>query len=98
MKRTLMVVGLFAMFAGVAQMSAAADGKEVYDKKCGGCHNKGMMGSPKLGDKDKWAALGKAGAAAMEESVAKGKGKMSKQDLPADDIKAAVAYMIKAAQ
>ena len=98
MKHGMMFVGAFALLMSGAQLSVAADGKEVYDKKCGGCHNKGMMGAPKLGDKDKWAALAKSGQAALDESVAKGNGKMPKQDLPADDIKAANAYLIKAAQ
>ena len=98
MKRTMMFAAVFALVMSGAQSSFAADGKEVYEKKCGGCHNKGMMGSPKLGEKEKWAPLAKAGAASLEESVAKGKGKMPKQDLPAADIKAAVDYMIKAAQ
>lgn len=98
MKQTTTIIAAFALLMLGSQLSFAADGKDVYDKKCGGCHNKGMMGSPKLGDKDKWAALAKTGNAALEESVAKGKGKMAKQDIPADDIKAAVAYMLKAAQ
>ena len=98
MKHAIVVVGAFALLMSGVQSSFAADGKEVYDKKCGGCHNKGMMGAPKLGDKDKWAALAKGGQDALDASVAKGKGKMPKQDVPAEDIKAANAYMIKAAQ
>jgi len=98
MKQLVLVVGALALLGGSVQLSVAADGKEVYEKKCGGCHNKGMMGSPKLGDKEKWAGLVKGGAGPLEQSVAKGKGKMPKQNVPADDIKSSVAYMIKAAQ
>jgi len=98
MKHAIMVVGAFALLMSGIQSSIAADGKAVYDKKCGGCHNKGMMGAPKLGDKDKWAALAKGGQGPLDEAVAKGKGKMPKQDIPAEDIKAANAYLIKAAQ
>lgn len=98
MKHGIMFVGAFALLMSGAQLSVAADGKEVYDKKCGSCHNKGTMGAPKLGDKDKWAALTKAGQGPLDESVAKGKGKMPKQDIPAEDIKASNAYLIKASQ
>lgn len=98
MKRLTIIVGAFALLTGGAQVSVAADGKAVYDSKCGSCHNKGLMGAPKLGDKDKWAALGKVGQDALDATVKAGKGKMPKQDLPADDIKAANAYMLKAAQ
>ena len=98
MKRLMMIAGAFALLMSGAQMSVAADGKAVYEKKCGGCHNKGMMGAPKLGDKDKWATLAKGGQAALDDAVAKGKGKMPKQDLPADDIKAANAYILDASK
>ncbi len=98
MKHTMMVVGAFALLMSAAQVSVAADGKEVYEKKCGGCHNKGMMGAPKLGDKEKWAEIAKGGQAGLDAAVAKGKGKMPKQDLPADDIKAANAYILKSSQ
>ncbi len=32
-----------------------AAGKTVYDASCGGCHDAGMMGAPKPGDKAAWA-------------------------------------------
>jgi len=98
MKYVMVIVGAFALLSSSVQLSMAADGKEVYEKKCGACHNKGMMGAPKLGDKEKWGALAKGGAGPLEQSAAKGKGKMPKQTASADEIKAAVAYMIKAAQ
>ena len=98
MKHTMIVAAAFGLLMSAAQLGVAADGKEVYDKKCGGCHNKGMMGAPKLGDKAAWETRAKAGEATLDESVAKGKGKMPKQDIPADDIKAANAYILKAVQ
>lgn len=102
MKHAMIVMTALAVLAGTAQLASAADGKAVYDKSCASCHNKGLMGSPKLGDKAKWEPLIKTGQAAMEESVTKGKGKMKpkagKEDLSADDIKASVEYMIKQAQ
>ena len=91
-----------ALLAGVLQSAAAADGQAVYDKSCKLCHDKGVMGSPKTGDKDKWAPLIKGGDAALEESVIKGKGKMKPRagnsSLSDEDIKAAVAYMISKSQ
>ena len=102
MKRILTMATGLAVLIGAAQMAAAADGQEVYDKSCKGCHDKGLMGSPKMGDKDKWAPLIKNGQAALEESVIKGKGKMKPNGgnaaLSADEIKASVAYMISKSQ
>lgn len=102
MKHAMIIVTALAVLSGTAQLASAADGKAVYDKSCGTCHNKGLMGAPKLGDKDKWAPLIKGGEAALEASVMNGKGKMKPKGgndaLTADDIKAANGYMIKQAQ
>lgn len=102
MKHALIMVTALAVLSGTAQLASAADGKAVYDKSCGSCHNKGLMGSPKLGDKDKWGPLIKGGQAALDESAMKGKGKMKPKGgndaLTADDIKAANEYIIKQAQ
>lgn len=102
MKHSIMLVTALAVLSGAAQIASAADGAAVYDKSCKGCHEKGLMGAPKTGDKDKWAPLIKAGQAAMDESVMKGKGKMKpkagNEALTADDIKAANAYIISKSQ
>jgi len=102
MKHSAMIVTTLALLSGIAQNATAADGQAIYDKSCKGCHDKGLMGSPKTGDKDKWAPLIKNGQAALEESVMKGKGKMKAKGgndtLTADDIKAATAYMVGKSQ
>lgn len=102
MKQALIVMTALAVLSGTAQIAAAADGKAVYDKSCASCHAKGLMGAPKTGDKDKWAAIIKTGPDAMAESVIKGKGKMKAKAgndaLTADDIKAANEYLVKQAQ
>jgi cytochrome c5 len=102
MKHAMIIVTALAVLSGAAQLAAAADGKAVYDKSCGSCHNKGLMGAPKLGDKDKWAPLIKNGQAALDDAVMKGKGKMKPKGgndaLTADDIKAANEYIAKQAQ
>ena len=102
MKHSVMIVSVLALLAGAAQIASAADGAAVYDKSCKGCHDKGLMGAPKTGDKDKWAPLIKAGQAALDESVMKGKGKMKPKGgndaLTADDIKAANAFIIGKSQ
>src|ERR1035437_9398046 len=91
---TMVALGVTILVCGT-QLSAAADGKAVVDKTCSVCHAKGLMGAPKLGDKAKWAELGKNGQAALEASVAKGKGKMPPQKVSAEDIRAGVEFMLK---
>lgn len=102
MKRSAIMLATLASLSGITQVATAADGQAIYDKSCKGCHDKGLMGSPKTGDKDKWAALIKNGQDALEESVMKGKGKMKAKGgndaLTAADIKAATAYMVQKSQ
>ena len=98
MKRSVMILTALAALFGAAQLAVAADGQAIYEKSCKGCHAKGMMGAPKVGDKEKWAPLIKGGQAALDEAVAKGKGKMPAQKLSAEDIKAANAYIISQSQ
>ena len=85
-----------ALFLGAGQ-AAAADGKAIYDKSCGSCHNSGIAKAPKLGDK---AAL-KGDVSAMTASVIKGKGIMQPRGgtkLSDDEIKASVEYMFAQAK
>jgi cytochrome c5 len=92
------IVGIAALF-GTGHIAAAADGKAVYDKSCGGCHN---AMAPKLGDKAAWAPLAKKGTAALVASTVKGKGAMPPKggaaSLSEADIKAAIEYMVSQAK
>ena len=40
---------------GVGSPTVQADGAAVYNSGCMACHNSGVAGSPKIGDKDAWA-------------------------------------------
>lgn len=102
MKHAMIVAAALAVLSGTAQVAVAADGKAVYDKACGSCHNKGLMLAPKLGDKEKWATLAKGGNAALDASVIKGKGKMPAKGgnaaLTDAEIKAANEYILSQAK
>lgn len=94
MKLAMFVVGASAVLFGVGQV-AAADGKAVYDKTCGACHNNM---APKLGDKAAWAPRIANGVDGMVATVIKGKGAMPPKggaaSLSNADVKAAVEYMV----
>jgi cytochrome c5 len=94
MRLAMIGISTVATLFSIGQV-AAADGKAVYDKGCGACHN---AMAPKLGDKAKWAPLIKQGADALVASVIKGKGAMPPKGGQAsasnDDLKAAVEYMM----
>jgi cytochrome c5 len=82
--------------------SAAAGGKDVYDKVCTACHSAGVAGAPKFGDKAAWAPRVKEGKDHLYASALKGKGAMPPKGgnpaLSDADVKAAVDYMVSAAK
>ena len=49
-----------------------AAGKTVYDASCAGCHDAGMMGAPKPGDKANWAPRIAKGIDAVNSNAIKG--------------------------
>ena len=80
----------------------AAAGKPVYDANCGTCHNTGMMGAPKLGDKAGWAPRIATGVPALVAHSVNGytgkKGMMPAKGgnpkLTATQVGDAVQYMV----
>ena len=66
------------------------------------CHGTGVAGAPKFGDKAAWAPRIKQGKDALHASALKGKGAMPPKggnaSLSDDAVKAAVDYMVSAAQ
>ena len=88
--------------AAVASTTAAAvvdhsKGEAVYKASCFACHDSGVAGSPKVGDKDAWTARIAAGNESMYSAAIKGKGAMpakgGNMSISDEDIKAAVDYM-----
>lgn len=81
---------------------AAADGKSVYEKSCKLCHDTGLAGAPKLGDKAAWAPRIKAGMDTLYTNAIKGtpKGMPPKGTYsgPDADVKAAVDFMVNASK
>ena len=81
---------------------AGGSGKATYESTCKACHESGLAGAPKFGDKAAWSARLKAGKDALYTSALKGKGAMPPKggnlSLPEADIKAAVDYMLAAAK
>ena len=87
--------------ASAAPVAAVDGGKKLYEAACAACHNAGIAGSPKFGDKTAWAPRLKLGVDALTASVIKGKNAMppkgGSQGTDAE-IKQAVVYMLAAAK
>lgn len=91
--------------APAAAAAAGEKGKNVYDTVCFACHAQGVAGAPMLGDKAAWAPRIAQGMETLYEHSIKGfmgKGLMppkgGRSDLPDEEVKAAVDYMVSAAR
>ncbi|PLX98882.1 MAG: cytochrome c5 family protein [Desulfuromonas sp.] len=96
-----MILTLFLGATLLAGTGIASDdvGEAVYNKSCGACHNSGVMGAPKTGDKAVWAGHIKDGKDHMVENAIKGIGKMppkgGNMKLTDEEVEEAVEYMIE---
>lgn len=88
--------------ASVAPASASISGEKIYKSICFACHDMGVAGAPKIGDKALWKSRITAGNEVMYNSAINGKtssagvmppkgGNLSLSD---DETKAAVDYML----
>jgi len=90
--------------AAAAAPAAAGDaGKATYDATCAVCHNAGVAGAPKAGDKAALTArLNASKKEGLYASVIKGKGAMPPKggnaSLSDDAVKAAVDYLLATAK
>ena len=88
--------------AAKAAKADAGAGKATYDATCAVCHNAGVAGAPKAGDKAAWAARTKQGKDALYNSALKGKGAMPPKggnaSLSDDAVKAAVDHLLATAK
>ena len=70
----------------------------VYNTICKACHDAGVAGAPKTGDKAAWAPRIATGSAAMLKSVINGKNAMPPRagdtSLSDDELKAALEYLV----
>lgn len=92
--------------AAAGPVAAAADaGKTLYSQACIACHGAGIAGAPKFGDKASWAPRAAQGAAVLyQHAIAGFQGKAGVMppkggsSAPDADVRAAVDYMLSAAQ
>ena len=94
--KTEVVAAIATTVAATTAVDHSA-GEAVYKSSCFACHDSGVAGSPKIGDKAAWAARIAAGSDIMYASAIKGKGAMpakgGNMSMSDADVKAAVDYM-----
>jgi len=83
--------------AGGAGAAGGQSGEQVVKTVCATCHQAGLAGAPKIGDKAAWGPRIKQGQSALLQSALKGKGAMPPKggnaSLSDDDVARAVAFM-----
>lgn len=67
------VVIAAVLAAGVAFAGSVSASEADYKKVCAACHDAGVSGAPKLGDKAAWAPRIAKGMPALYETALKGK-------------------------
>jgi cytochrome c5 len=85
-------------FGGAGGAAAGAhSGEEVVKSTCAACHQAGVAGAPKIGDKAQWAPRIKQGLQTLVQTALKGKGAMPPKggnaSLSDDDVARAVVFM-----
>jgi len=84
--------------AAPAAAAGPKDGATVFNSVCGACHNTGVAGAPKAGDKAAWAPRIAQGNATLYKTAIAGKGAMPPKggavDLSDDEIKGAVDHLL----
>src|SRR4029453_1055986 len=83
---------------GTATASATArSGEQIVKQTCGNCHNTGVGGAPRIGDRDAWTKRASGGLDAAVASAIKGHGKMPARGgvaaLTDAELRSAIQYM-----
>lgn len=87
-------------------VAEAVDGKAVYESACFACHMAAIAGAPKFGDPDAWAPRIAKGLDTLYANSVNGfqgeagimPAKGGRADLSDEQVRAAVDYMVEAAQ
>lgn len=83
--------------ASAKDMAAERSGAQVVKAQCAKCHDKGVGGAPKIGDRAAWTPRLKDGMESAVRSAIRGHGGMPARggmaDLTDNEIRAAVTYM-----
>ena len=85
------------VLADASGAKGALTGEQVYGQVCKTCHDAGLAGAPKIGDKGAWSARIAAGQKTVDQHAIAGfkamPAKGGNADLSDDEVRRAVVYM-----
>ena len=97
-------IGMVSIDSAISEVSAELQakversGEQIYNANCMGCHNSGVLGSPKYASLEDWAPRIGLGIDKLTSSAIAGKGGMPAKgtcmDCSDNDIKITVQYML----
>jgi len=97
--KSIIASALVVLLLSPALVGAEMTGEEVYQKACGVCHDNGVAGAPKLGDKTAWTPRIAEGMDVLYHTALQGEGAMPAKggnaSLSDAETKAAVDYMVE---
>jgi cytochrome c5 len=82
--------------AATSSVPGSRSGEELYKAVCGACHETGVAGAPKTGDKAAWAPRIGLGLVTLTKTSITGKGAMPPKggsDATDEELSRAIAYM-----
>lgn len=89
------------MIIGAAHAQSERTGESIVKQQCSQCHEAGVNGAPRIGDRAAWAPRMKRGLDATVHSAIRGHGKMPARgglaDLTDSELRAAILYMFNPA-
>jgi cytochrome c5 len=89
------------MVIGAAHAQGERTGEQIVKQQCSHCHEAGVSGAPRIGDRAAWAPRMKRGVDATVRSAIGGHGKMPARgglaDLTDSELRAAILYMFNPA-
>jgi cytochrome c5 len=103
MKKAIVATAIGALVMISGQSMAADKGEATYKSICFACHQNGVAGAPKVGDKAAWQPRIAQGMAVLHTHAIKGytgktgtmPAKGGNTAMPDADVKSAVEYMVK---
>jgi cytochrome c5 len=92
-----LAAALFAASPGAPAQSGERSGKQVVEAQCVKCHQAGVGGAPKIGDRDAWIPRMRQGLDSLVRAAIRGHGGMpargGQADLTDGEFRAAILYM-----
>lgn len=100
--KPLLLAAILAVTAPILSQAAQTQsdersGEQIVQARCAKCHQTGVGGAPRIGDRDAWIPRIKQGLDAVVRSAIKGHGGMPPRggmaDLSDPELRSAVVYM-----